>query len=100
VRYRLRLPVIFHWNDGNERTEGGFTCDVAVDGALILSGRCPPVGADVRIEVLLPLPDQSAEDVRIECVGKVMRVWEQSGSVYFGVHGLFNDDQLTRHAMM
>lgn len=99
MRYRLRLPVIFHWNDGTHRTEGGFTYDVAVNGALICSSKCPPVGADVRIEVLVPSPDQSAEEIRIECFGKVTRVWEQSGSAYFGVHGMFNDDQLTSHVM-
>ena len=99
VRYRLRLPVIFHWNDGADHTEGGFTRDVALDGALIFSSKCPPVGADVRIEVLIPLPDHSTEEIRIECIGKVTRVWEQPGSAYFGVHGMFNDDQLTRHAM-
>ena len=99
MRYKLRLPVIFHWNDGADRTEGGFTCDVAVDGALIFSSKCPPVGADVRIEVLLPSPDQSAEQIRVECIGTVKRIWEQPGSVYFGVHGTFNDDHLTRHVM-
>lgn len=100
MRYRLKLPVIFHWNDGTDRTEGGFTCDVAVDGALIFSSRCPPVGADVRIEVLVPSPDDSAEEIRIGCIGKVNRVWEQQGSAYFGVQGSFNDDQLTRHVML
>jgi hypothetical protein len=95
VRYRLRLPVIFHWNDGMEHTEGGFTSDVALDGALIFSSQCPPVGTDIRIEVLIPSPDHSSEEIRVECIGKVTRVWEQPGSAYFGVHGLFNDDQLT-----
>ena len=99
VRYRLRLPVIFHWEDGREHTEGGFTSDIALDGALILSSRCPPVGADVRIEVLIPSPDHSTEEIRIECIGKVTRVWEQLGSAYFGVHGMFNDDKLTRHVI-
>ena len=98
MRYRLRLPVIFHWNDGADHTEGGFRNDVALDGALILSSKCPPIGADVRIEVLIPSPDQSAEGIRIECVGKVTRVWEQPGFTYFGVHGIFNED-LTRHVM-
>jgi hypothetical protein len=99
MRYRLQLPVIFHWNDGEERTERGFTSDVAVDGALILSSRCPPVGADVRIEVLIPAPDHSALEIRIECIAKVTRVWEQPGVAYFGVHGMFNDDHLTRHGV-
>lgn len=97
MRYRLRLPVIFHWNDGTEQTGGGFTTDVALDGALILSSQCPPVGADVRIEVLIPSPEQTAGEIRIECMGKVTRVAEHPGSGYFGVRGSFNDDHLTRH---
>jgi hypothetical protein len=93
VRYKLRLPVIFHWNDGGEHTEGGFTNDVALDGARIVSSKCPPIGTDVRIEVLLPAPNEIAEEIRIECVGKVTRVREvREGSTIFGVHGLFSDE--------
>lgn len=97
VRYKLRLPVIFHWNDESEHTEGGFTNDVGLDGALIISSRCPPVGTEVRVEVLVPAPDDSDEEIRIECVGNVTRVREvRGGSSSFGVHGLFSDEQLTR----
>jgi hypothetical protein len=95
VRYRLRLPVIFHWNDGTDHTEGGFTADVALDGAFILSSRCPPMGSSVRIEVLLPPPDQSGGELRIQCIGKVMRV---VGDIGFGVQGVFDDDHLTSKA--
>jgi hypothetical protein len=98
VRYKLRLPVIFHWNDGSPHTEGGFTCDVALDGALIFSTRCPPMGSDIRIEVLIPAPDQSDSEVRVECVGKVTRVEEQAGC--FGVRGMFDDDHLTQQVMI
>ena len=58
---------------------GGFTSDVALDGALILSSECPPVGSDVLIEVLIPSPDHSGEELRIECVGKVTRTIDQPG---------------------
>src|ERR1700678_3201958 len=78
VRYQLKLPVIFHWNDGTEHTGGGFTNNVALDGALIFSSKCPPVGSEIRIEVLVPAPDLSGEELRIECVGKVTRVAEQA----------------------
>jgi hypothetical protein len=94
------LPVLFHWNDGTPHTEGGFTSDVALDGALILSSKCPPVGIDVRIEVLLQSPDGSGEELRIECIGKVTRVLEQQGYKAFGVHGIFDDDHLTRHVLI
>jgi hypothetical protein len=100
IRYKLQLPVLFHWNDGRERTEGGFTSDVALDGALILCNMCPPIGSEVRIEVLLPSPDRSGEDLRIECTGTVTRVVDQPGTKAFGVHGIFDDDHLTRHVLM
>jgi hypothetical protein len=98
VRYPLRLPVIFYWNDGEKRIGGGFTSDVALDGALILCSTCPPVGVSVRIEVLIPSPDQSGEEMRIECIGIVTRVVEQTGCKAFGVHGIFDDEHLTRQA--
>lgn len=94
VRYKLRLPVIFHWNDGTDHTEGGFTNDIALDGALILSSICPPIGADVQIEVLVPAPGGTAEEIRVKCSGTVTRV-TRGGS--FGVRGTF-DDQLTRRS--
>lgn len=100
ARYKLRLPVIFHWNDGAEHTEGGFTSDVAIDGALIISSKCPPIGAKIRVQILLPSPDQSGEELRIECLGTVTRVVEQAGSGAFGVRGIFDDDHLTRHVLM
>ena len=105
MRYRLHLPVIFHWNDGGEFTEGGFTYDVALDGALIFSARCPPIGCDVRIEVLIPSPDQSGELLRIQCVGKVTRAFVREGNregnrSCFGVSGFFDDDNIVRQIVM
>lgn len=101
ARYRLHLPVIFHWNDGGEFTEGGFTYDVALDGALICSARCPPIGCDVRIEVLIPSPDQTGEQLRIQCVGKVTRaVVGQDNRSSFAVRGFFDDNHITRQIRM
>lgn len=94
-RYKLRLPVIFRWTDNVEHTEGGFTSDIALDGVLILSRTCPPVGCDVRIQILLPSPSRSDEEIRIECIGKVTRVLDGPGPHGFGVHGVFDDDHLT-----
>jgi len=97
IRYKLRLPVIFHWNDGSEHTEGGFTGDIALDGALIFSSKFPSVGTEIRIEVLIPFPGQRDEEVRIECIGKVTRVADETGC--FGVNGIFDDGHLTRHVL-
>jgi len=99
ARYKLRLPVIFYWDNGEEHAGAGFTIDVALDGALISTSKCPPVGASVRIEVLIPSPNRSDEELRIECIGIVTRVVEQFGFRLFGVHGSFDDDHLTRRAI-
>ena len=95
VRYKLRLPVIFHWDDGTEHTQGGFTHDVSMEGALILSAECPPIGSDIRIEMLFPPLDQSGETLRIQCTGKIIRVAHQAGC--FAVQGAFHDDHLKRN---
>jgi hypothetical protein len=96
VRYKLRLPVIFNWNDGTDHTGGGFTSDVSLDGALIVSSRCPATGSSIRLEILLPSPDYSGEELKIECIGEVTRVDERPGYVFFGVRCVFDDDHLTR----
>jgi hypothetical protein len=100
VRYMLQLPVIFYWIDAGEHTAAGFTCDVALDGALIQSAACPPIGCDVRIEVLIPSLDISREQVRIQCLGKVTRAVRHRGGSTFGVRGFFDDDHITRQIVM
>ncbi len=95
VRYKLQLPVIFHWKEGGECTGGGFTSDVALDGALINSSTCPPVGTDLLIEVLLLSPVSGGKEMRIQCTGKVTRVVDQGDFMSFGVRGDFDDDHLT-----
>ena len=100
VRYMLQLPVIFYWNDASEHTAAGFTYDVALDGALIRSSVCPPVGCDIRIEVLIPSPDQSHDQIRIQCSGKVTRSTSEDGRSSFGVRGFFDDDHITRQLIV
>lgn len=100
VRYKLRLPVIFYWNDGQDHVGAGFTSDVALDGVLILSSTCPQLGFSVRIEMLIPSPDHIEEELRIECVGTVTHVVELVGYVAFGVQGTFDDDHLTRRVLL
>lgn len=96
TRYKLQLPVIFHWNDSQAHTEGGFTYDVAQDGVLIRSKICPPVGSAVRVEVLLPAVNPGSVGMRVQCIGEVTRVINQEGVMSFGVEGDFDDAHLTR----
>ena len=98
VRYKLQLPVIFHWRDGEERTQGGFTCDVARDGALIRTGTCPPIGSEVRIEVLVPSPERGGQEVRVQCIGVVTRITVRDGILFFRVEGGLDDDWIIERA--
>jgi hypothetical protein len=91
VRHKLRLPVVFHWNDGVEHTGDGFTVDIALDGAFIRSSMCPPVGSNVRIEVLVPSPDGKAGEKRIESSGTVTRIVGEADSKGFGIQGVLDD---------
>jgi len=95
VRYRLQLPAVFTWNDGTEHMGAGLTSDVSLNGASILSTICPPVGTDVRIDILLPSPDHSGEGLKIECIARVARLLTEPGFTAFCVHGTFDDDHLT-----
>jgi hypothetical protein len=99
VRYRLQLPVIFRWTEGSEEQRGaGFTCDIGVDGALIQSPVCPPLGSAIQIEVLIPSPDAGKEQLRVQCSGEVTLVFHASGSNSFSVKGLFDDRHIISEA--
>jgi glycosyltransferase involved in cell wall biosynthesis len=98
VRYKLQFPVLIHWNDGSDHMERGFTSDVGLNGALIFSHSLPPVGCDVRIEVITPSPEKRGEELRIECFGKVARLVDHTDGSGFGVHGVFDHDYLNQMA--
>lgn len=53
-RYRLSLPAIFSWVDGEKYTCGGFTRDVSTEGAFVFCGEPVPANAVVEIEIFLP----------------------------------------------
>jgi hypothetical protein len=97
--YKLRLPVIFRWNDGTEHTEGGFTSQIALDRALIFSSSRPPVGTDVCIEVLFPCPAGEGREIRVACRGRVVQSAEAFRDDAFVVQGQFDDDYLMYPAL-
>ena len=51
----------------------GFTRDIGVGGVFIFAQRCPPKGAMVKVELLVPLSEETGREVRLQCVGKVLR---------------------------
>ena len=55
-RYRLELPVTFHWKDkeGMWQQHLGLTRDLSVGGAFIFAAALPPSGANLRFKAFLP----------------------------------------------
>ena len=60
----------------------------------------PPLGCDIRIEVLVPSPGNRGEQLRILCVGKVTRAVSEHDRCSFGVSGIFDDDNIVRQIVM
>jgi len=59
MRYRLEVPAVFRWQDGSGvRFEGaGVTRDLSEVGAYVFAARCPPLQAEIEIEIVVsPLP--------------------------------------------
>lgn len=81
LRYRLDVPVLFSWESANHRRlQGeGITRDISVLGAFIVTPTCPPVDAQVQVEVVLASLAGMTSMVRIEGEARVLRVDHASG---------------------
>jgi hypothetical protein len=89
MRYPVRAPVSFSWNDenGNPCEGQGTSRDVSETGAFVFAPACPPAGAHVKLGIVLVELPGPTKIVRMEVDGRVLRV-EQStaaGSSGFAV---------------
>ena len=92
VRFHLRLPVIFRWNDeqGGRQQNGGFTRDICTGGLFVYSLIPPPSGVTVELEVMLPPLEESGHGVRLWSEGKVLRIERKSEHTGFAATGDFD----------
>jgi hypothetical protein len=79
IRYPLRTPVIYRWQDttGLQQRARGWTRDISVAGAYVLSNQCPKKGEFVELTFkLLGFGGQhdSRSKIRLEMRGEVVRV--------------------------
>jgi hypothetical protein len=76
VRYRFGLPARFWWNgQAGRRLQGeGFTQDISVCGAYILTSTFPPLDLTVQLEILLTSPDGTGHLVTLASQGRVLRI--------------------------
>ena len=94
-RYHLQLPVLFSWTQEAEANElgsnyrsAGFTRDIGVGGIFVFAQQGPPCGV-VEVELVLPLPTESAREIRLRCIGTVLRIENSPSHRGFAVAGDF-----------
>jgi hypothetical protein len=92
VRFQIRLPVIFRWNDGQggRQQNGGFTRDISKEGLFVYSPISPPPGVTVEVEVMLPPLQESGHGVRLWSEGRVLRIERKGERAGFAATGDFD----------
>jgi hypothetical protein len=75
LRYPLRLPVVFSWQDDAGRVQGcdGYCRDLGSRGMYVQAELVPPLGVSVEMNVFLPRPEHSARPSEIHAIGRVVR---------------------------
>jgi hypothetical protein len=81
MRYRLRAPVIYRWNDaeGVTHQDAGFTRDLGTGGVFVHSVNHPPPGTVITLELVLPPLAGSEQSIRLQTLGLVLRT-EKKGA--------------------
>jgi hypothetical protein len=80
LRYPLRLPVVFSWQDDAGRVHGcdGYCRDLGSRGIYVTAQLVPPLGASVEMNVFLPRPGHSTRPSEIHAIGRVVRSEQQA----------------------
>jgi hypothetical protein len=91
-RYRLQLPVLFSWNDGQQiHTQGGFTRDVSVKGLFIGSAAGLRPETPLQLEIVLPAFGKTEDNI-IRTSGEVVRVSSERKLRGFAVSAALDTD--------
>jgi|SRR4051812_779969 hypothetical protein len=92
-RYHLRLPVLFSWTQGSHNQSAGFTRDIGVGGVFIFARECPPCGAVLEVNLVVPVPAETAQEIHLRCIGTVVRIDNLARHGGFAVVGDFGCDR-------
>jgi hypothetical protein len=66
--------MLFSWTTRETHQQGaGFTRDIGVDGAFVFAQLCPPAGTQIKVELVLPVPEDPRRELRLRCTGTVVR---------------------------
>ena len=93
VRFRLNAPAIFRWKDqsGTKQEEMGRTLDISTSGIFVTCQTAPPVSAAVSLEIRVPpLERNTLQQLRLEAMGRVVRLVEAGPNSGFAAKGQFS----------
>ena len=93
MRYPVKAPVSFWWNDenGNQRLGEGTSRDVSETGTFVFAPSCPPVGADIALRIFLVALPGATRILRMEVDGRVLRVEQATAAGRCGFAVLTKD---------
>jgi hypothetical protein len=91
-RFQLVFPVVFHWQDGVAHTGLGYCRNIGLGGALIVTSSCPPMGAEVQIDVVVPAFDPAPGEILFRHTGCTVRIQACEDLLGFAVAGEFEKD--------
>ena len=92
ARFRLVFPVIFHWKDEMEHFAVGYCRNIGLGGGFIVTSNCPPVGAEVEVDVVVPASDPGPTEILFRHTGRVIRIQPCEDLLGFAFAGNFEHD--------
>jgi len=98
-RYRLHVPVLFSWAEGETVARGGgFTRDVSVRGLFVTSSIVLPVKTALTLEMILPALSAEMPQNTIRAPGRVVRMFGPTERTGFAVAAELYADTINEEA--
>ena len=91
-RYRLNLPILVRWHNGETYTCGGFTRDVSTKGVFVLCSEKLPLNTTVEIEILLPTSGKIPGRA-LKSTGRVVRTYDENEGEGIALEGQFGQSE-------
>ena len=87
MRYPLRVRVTCRWKNGDGLRCSciGLTRDISTRGLYVFAADPPPPGTTVKLEILLPQPEEGTRVLCLRAEGHVARSERNSASSGFAV---------------
>jgi hypothetical protein len=92
TRFQLVFPVIFHWRDGTARSAVGYCRNIGLGGIFVLASTCPPINAEMEIDVVVPAFARGSSEILFRHTGRVIRIQACEDLLGFAVVGEFEHD--------